>query len=213
MKNIIRQGTKCHQVALPNVGFVLLFKAVDVDGAIVLLEENDRPRPAGLTFPSTRNALLDHATTEIGVDSALVTLDRDGMAWADAAGNSGLFPARPRQVCDITGAGDMVLAALGYTIAAGGDYAAAIEVANTAGGLEVERLGVVPLTRQEIIDELSHSVPGTETGHKILSIEQMESQLRRLRQAGQRVVMTNGCFDLLHPGHVAALEEDAISRV
>ena len=48
-----------------------------------------------------------------GVDSALVTLDRDGMAWADAAGNSGLFPARPRQVCDITGAGDMVLAALG----------------------------------------------------------------------------------------------------
>ena len=136
-----------------------------------------------------------------------MTLDRDGMAWADAAGNSGLFPARPRQVCDITGAGDMVLAALGYMIAAGADYAAAIEVANTAGGLEVERLGVVPLTRQEILDELSHGVPGAATEHKILSIEQMESQLRRLRQAGQRVVMTNGCFDLLHPGHVALLQE------
>ena len=59
---------------------------------------------------------------EFGVDSALVTLDRDGMAWADAAGNSGLFPIRPRQVCDVTGAGDMVLAALGYMIAAGADY-------------------------------------------------------------------------------------------
>ena len=144
---------------------------------------------------------------DFGLDSAIVTLDRDGMAWADAAGKSGIFPARPRQVCDITGAGDMVLAALGYMIAAGADYPTAIEVANTAGGLEVERLGVVPLTRQEILDEMSHKVPGTETGYKILSIEQMESQLRRLRQAGQRVAMTNGCFDLLHPGHVASLQE------
>ena len=89
-----------------------------------------------------------------------MTLDRDGMAWADAAGNTRLFPARPRQVCDITGAGDMVLAALGYMIAAGADYPTAIEIANTAGGLEVERLGVVPLTRQEIIAEWSRGVPG-----------------------------------------------------
>lgn len=72
MKNILRQGTKCYQVAVPDVGLILLFKAVDVDGATVLLEENDRPRTAGLTFPSTCNALFDHASTKIGVDHALV---------------------------------------------------------------------------------------------------------------------------------------------
>ena len=72
MKNILRQGAKCDQVALPDVGLILLFKAVDVDGAMVLLEQNDHPRTAGLTFPSTCNAQLDHAPTEIGVDYAFV---------------------------------------------------------------------------------------------------------------------------------------------
>jgi hypothetical protein len=72
MKNIIRQGTKCHQVALPNVGFVLLFKAVDVDGAIVLPEEDDRPRTAGLSSAGACNSLLDDPSTEIGIDDAIV---------------------------------------------------------------------------------------------------------------------------------------------
>jgi D-beta-D-heptose 7-phosphate kinase/D-beta-D-heptose 1-phosphate adenosyltransferase len=114
-----------------------------------------------------------------------------------------LFPARPRQVCDITGAGDMVLAVLGYMLAAGADPAAAIEVANVAGGLEVERLGVVPLSRREILAELSQ----TAAGPKVLSLDQLDAVLGRCRLAGKRIVMTNGCFDLLHPGHVASLTE------
>ncbi len=78
------------------------------------------------------------------------------MAWVDRNGHAQLFPARPRQVCDITGAGDMVLSMLGYMLAAGADTASAIEVANVAGGLEVERLGVVPLSRRDILNELAH---------------------------------------------------------
>jgi D-beta-D-heptose 7-phosphate kinase / D-beta-D-heptose 1-phosphate adenosyltransferase len=142
---------------------------------------------------------------QFGVESAIVTLDRDGMAWADNAGNARLVPARPRQVCDITGAGDMVLATLGYALAAGADAVTAIEIANTAGGLEVERLGVVPVTRDEILVELGRN--SNTAGHKIVPIDQIEAHVRRLRHAGQRVVMTNGCFDLLHPGHVACLQE------
>jgi D-beta-D-heptose 7-phosphate kinase/D-beta-D-heptose 1-phosphate adenosyltransferase len=141
---------------------------------------------------------------DFGVDSVIVTLDRDGMAWVDRSGPGRLFPARPRQVCDITGAGDMVLSVLGYMMAVGAEPAAAIEVANVAGGLEVERLGVVPVTRREILSELSH---GTATGPKILALENLDATLDRLRLAGNRIVMTNGCFDLLHPGHVASLQE------
>ena len=130
------------------------------------------------------------------------------MAWVDRDGHAQLFPARPRQVCDITGAGDMVLSVLGYMLAAGADTASAIEVANLAGGLEVERLGVVPLSRGEILHELAHGSPPASgyPGRKVLAREQLQPVLERLRLAGKRIVMTNGCFDLLHPGHVASLE-------
>jgi D-beta-D-heptose 7-phosphate kinase/D-beta-D-heptose 1-phosphate adenosyltransferase len=141
---------------------------------------------------------------DFGLESVIVTLDRDGMAWADRNGRGRLFPARPRQVCDITGAGDMVLSMLGYLLAAGADMPAAIEAANVAGGLEVERLGVVPLSREEVLHELAH---GSSVGRKILPMEQLTPILERLRLAGKRIVMTNGCFDLLHPGHVASLQE------
>ncbi len=141
---------------------------------------------------------------DFGLQSVIVTLDRDGMAWVDQTGQSRLFPARPRQVCDITGAGDMVLSVLGYMLAAGADTATAIEVANVAGGLEVERLGVVPLTRDEILAELTH---GPSAGGKVVPMERLAPTLQRLREAGRRIVMTNGCFDLLHPGHVASLQE------
>ncbi|HEV3137854.1 MAG TPA: bifunctional heptose 7-phosphate kinase/heptose 1-phosphate adenyltransferase [Pirellulales bacterium] len=145
---------------------------------------------------------------DFGLQSVIVTLDRDGMAWVDRSGEPRLFPARPRQVCDITGAGDMVLSVLGYMLAAGADPAAAIEVANVAGGLEVERLGVVPLTRQEILAEMTHGAAGDLAAEqKILQQENLVPTLQRLRLAGRRIVMTNGCFDLLHPGHVASLAE------
>lgn len=142
---------------------------------------------------------------EFDVEVAVVTMDRDGVAWADREGRAEHVPVRPRQVFDITGAGDMVISALGYSLALGADYPVAIELANLAGGLEVERLGVVPLTRQELLAELSRG--SSSSGRKILSPDQLDAELRRRRQAGARLVMTNGCFDLLHPGHVAALEE------
>lgn len=139
-----------------------------------------------------------------GVDSAVVTLDRDGIAWYDAKGRRGVFPVRPRQVFDITGAGDMVLAALGFSLAVGADWPLAIQLANLAGGLEVEKLGVTPLTRWDLLAELA--VGGSTCGHKLLPLSELQRQLQQRRCQGQRIVMTNGCFDLLHPGHVASLQ-------
>ena len=73
------------------------------------------------------------------------------MALAHADGRRQVFPTRPRQVYDITGAGDMVMAVLGMALAAGADYDPAIRLANVAGGLEVEKIGVATVTRDEII--------------------------------------------------------------
>ena len=141
---------------------------------------------------------------ELGIESVLVTLDRDGIAWADRQGRSQVFPVKARQVYDITGAGDAVLGALGFGLAAGGDWPAAIELANLAGGLEVQRLGVAPFSRRELLDEMSQA--GFATDYKIVDIEQLQTRLREQRRLGRRIAMTNGCFDLLHPGHVASLQ-------
>lgn len=141
---------------------------------------------------------------DFGIESAIVTLDRDGMAWAHRDGRTGLFPVRQRQVYDITGAGDMALATIGFGLAGGLDWPQIITLANVAGGLEVERLGVVPLERAEILAELQPTGGGT-TGSKVLPLPALLAELAARRQAGQKIAMTNGCFDLLHPGHVASL--------
>jgi len=165
----------------------------------------------GMTIATPEDGLAAaRKMLDFGVRAAVVTLDRDGIALADGQGNARLFPVRPRQVYDITGAGDMVLSALGYGRALGADWPTAVELANLAGGLQVERLGVVPISRGELLAELSR--PGQagdiyDPGKKLLSIEQLRAELHRRRQRGEQVAMTNGCFDLLHPGHVACLQE------
>lgn len=147
-----------------------------------------------------------------GLDSAMVTLDRDGLAWADVCGNRRVFPVRCREICDITGAGDMVAAALSYAMALGADWATACTLANLAAGLEVQRLGVVPLPRELLLAEVradESSAAGrtsVASSAAIVTLDQLQVELRRRRAAGQRIAMTNGCFDLLHPGHVASLQ-------
>jgi D-beta-D-heptose 7-phosphate kinase/D-beta-D-heptose 1-phosphate adenosyltransferase len=142
---------------------------------------------------------------QLDLEAAVVTLDKDGMALVHRDGRHGLFPTRPRHVYDITGAGDMVLSVLGMALAAGADYEAAIGLANVAGGLEVEKIGVAVVTRDEILRDLLRT--GTTTGGKVLDRDKLRQELQMRRQLGQRVAFTNGCFDLLHAGHVRYLED------
>ncbi len=143
----------------------------------------------------------------LDMEAVLVTLDREGMALVRADGRAELLPTRPRQVYDITGAGDMVLAIVGLCLASGADYAEAAALGNVAGGLEVEKFGVALLTREEIHRDLvEHHAP---EGAKILDRDRLKEEVTRRHRAGQTIGFTNGCFDLLHPGHVRLLREAA----
>ncbi len=160
---------------------------------------------AGMTIASADDGMraAAHLCETLELEAAIVTLDREGMAFASRRGESQHFGTRPRQVYDITGAGDMVLSVLGIALAAGADYDTAIRLANVAGGLEVERLGVATLTRQELIDDLLRAP----TANKLCDIDELVYELDGRRRAGQRIVFTNGCFDILHAGHVQYLQE------
>ncbi len=118
------------------------------------------------------------------------------------------FPTRPRAVYDITGAGDMVLAMLGHCFAEGRSLPDAIRLANVAAGLEVERQGVAPVSWTEILSECQHDRRPVATD-KLVTLDAMAVLAESYRQTGRRIVFTNGCFDLLHVGHVSLLQEAA----
>jgi D-beta-D-heptose 7-phosphate kinase/D-beta-D-heptose 1-phosphate adenosyltransferase len=162
----------------------------------------------GRVLADTADALQAAAElcARLDLEAAVVTLDKDGMALARSDGRRQLFPTRPRQVYDITGAGDMVLSVLGLALAAGAGYDSAVRLANTAGGLEVERIGVATLTREELLHDLAPGGPASADGlsAKLRTAEQLARELAGRRALGQRVAFTNGCFDLLHAGHVQA---------
>jgi D-beta-D-heptose 7-phosphate kinase/D-beta-D-heptose 1-phosphate adenosyltransferase len=145
------------------------------------------------------------------MEAAVITLDKDGMVLVHRDGRRKLIPTRPRQVYDITGAGDMVLSVLGMALAAGADYESAIALANIAGGLEVERIGVATVTRDEILRDLLHG--GSPTANhqtlgldKLMTLPTLSREIENRRQLGQRIAFTNGCFDILHAGHVEYLQ-------
>lgn len=144
---------------------------------------------------------------QLALEATFVTLDSDGIALATDDGPGRHMPTRRREVYDITGAGDMVLATIGLVAAAGGSPEMMAGLANIAGGLEVEQIGVVTISRAEMIADL---LGGPRSAReKIHDLESLVSLVSARRETGQRIVMTNGCFDLFHAGHVACLEQAA----
>jgi D-beta-D-heptose 7-phosphate kinase/D-beta-D-heptose 1-phosphate adenosyltransferase len=141
------------------------------------------------------------------LELAIVTLDRDGMTLVRPDGTGQNFPVRPRAVYDITGAGDMVLAMIGVAIASGLSPETAIQLANLAASLEIEKIGVAVVPSEEIRAELLTHQP--RPAGKQFTLEEIAQLAESHRRRDQRVVLTNGCFDLLHVGHVSYLQEAA----
>ena len=158
-----------------------------------------------VTTPDQALAAGEFLLGLLGAEAIVITLDKDGMALAHADGRRQMFPTRPRQVYDVTGAGDMVLSVLGLCLAAGLDYGPAIGLSNVAAGLEVERLGAVTISRTDLARELGAAA--TPRREAPWTREELVAELDRRRTQGQRIVFTNGCFDVLHAGHVECLRQ------
>lgn len=171
-------------------------------------------RATGIEIRTTDDAFAAGRTlcVDYQLEHAFVTLDSDGIALTFRNGSSQHLKTRKREVYDITGAGDMVLAMIGVGAAAGIDPVDLARLANVAGGLEVEQIGVVAISREEILaDLLAHSPAGQEkeTHEKVVTLDDLARQTAARRRLGQRIVMTNGCFDVLHVGHVSYLQQAA----
>lgn len=141
---------------------------------------------------------------ELQLDALLVTRGEHGMTLIRPGSPELHLPARAREVFDVTGAGDTVIAVLAAALAAGDDLANAVALANVAAGIVVGKLGTATVSEPELRRAVSGE-SGSERG--VLSPEQLQVAIAEAHARGETVVMTNGCFDILHAGHVAYLEQ------
>lgn len=138
-----------------------------------------------------------------GLDALLLTLGEEGMMLVSAAGPALRLPAQAREVFDVTGAGDTVIGVLAAALAAGEDLAGATALANLAAGIVVGKLGAATVTAPE----LRRALRELENSHRgVVDEAALLEAVADARAHGESVVMTNGCFDLLHAGHVGYLE-------
>jgi D-beta-D-heptose 7-phosphate kinase/D-beta-D-heptose 1-phosphate adenosyltransferase len=138
-----------------------------------------------------------------GFGAVLVTRSEDGMTLLDDHG-AHHYPAEAKEVFDVSGAGDTVVATLAAGLAGGLELPVAVRLANVAAGIVVGKIGTAVARESELMAALS---PEGGALRKVVSREAAAEQVERWRRMGYRTGFTNGCFDLLHPGHVHLLEQ------
>jgi D-beta-D-heptose 7-phosphate kinase/D-beta-D-heptose 1-phosphate adenosyltransferase len=144
--------------------------------------------------------MLDH----LELNALLVTRSEKGMLLLEADMEPVFLSTQAREVYDVTGAGDTVIATFAGAIASGQDLASAAALSNIAAGLVVRKIGVAAVTPGEISVSLHQRGQG---GRGLVGLDELKLMVAESRGRGERVIMTNGCFDVLHAGHVAYLEE------
>jgi D-beta-D-heptose 7-phosphate kinase/D-beta-D-heptose 1-phosphate adenosyltransferase len=154
------------------------------------------------------NTLLDAAeemVTRLGIDFLALTLSDKGIALV-RPGSRILSPAVARQVFDVSGAGDSVVAVLALSLASGFTPEVAVRLANLAAGEVVGKVGTVPIEKHELLAALSPQI-ALHAEDKVMSRDELVRRVALWRRNGERIVFTNGCFDLLHVGHIALIEQ------
>lgn len=157
--------------------------------------------------PSDIEMLLQRGqklVSQLGLEFLTVTLSEKGIALLFNDKRSHV-PTVARQVFDVSGAGDTVIAVLALAISSGVPVEEAVKLANIAAGIVVGKVGTVPVSKYEVVAALTGSF-ATQAEEKILDLSRLAIRMEEWRSAGETIVFTNGCFDILHVGHITLLE-------
>jgi D-beta-D-heptose 7-phosphate kinase/D-beta-D-heptose 1-phosphate adenosyltransferase len=147
---------------------------------------------------------------ELNLGALLITRSEKGMSLIRADKPEFHLPAIAKEVADVTGAGDTVISTLATVLAAGEDLETAVTLANVAASIVVSKLGTAVVSEPELRAEYQRHQGENNTDHSIagvVSLEQLKLAVEQAKQRGEKVVFTNGCFDILHAGHVSYLEQ------
>ena len=172
-----------------------------------LLTPNKKEASEATQINIKDDASLAQAITQLKVECdlnvSLITLSEQGVAIYDDTLRT--HPTVAREVFDVTGAGDTVLASLGFALSCGLDIDNSVEFANLAAGVVVGKIGSATATLNEIIEYESSLNKSTSDEH-IKTLDEIIALSTELKSRDKKIVFTNGCFDLLHAGHVRYLE-------
>jgi D-beta-D-heptose 7-phosphate kinase / D-beta-D-heptose 1-phosphate adenosyltransferase len=141
---------------------------------------------------------------QLDVETLTVTLSEKGIAVL-REDSCFISPAAARQVFDVSGAGDTVIATLALARACNLEIESAVQLANIAAGIVVSKVGTVPVSRDELLASLTREIE-LHAEEKVLPLDRLMTRVAAWRSMGQSVVFTNGCFDLLHIGHITLLQ-------
>ena len=157
-----------------------------------------------ITSKVTLNIAINKLKKELGLKYSIITLSEEGIALLDK--RLKIIPTITREVFDVTGAGDTVLASLGVALASGLNIVEACEFANKAAAVVVAKVGSATVSLNEI-EEYEHSLNQGKSESKIKNFEQIERIAKRLKEQNRKIIFTNGCFDILHRGHATYLQK------
>jgi len=176
---------------------------------VTLITPNKKEASLASNVDITDEPSLFQAATilleKVGMEKLLITCGKDGMVLFEKNTRPYRIYTEAKQVFDVSGAGDTVLAVLGLSLATGMTFQQAASLANTAAGIVVGKIGTATVTQKELASALDSDGGGLSFKYK--EISDLNALVSELRKKGKRIVLTNGCFDLVHQGHIRLLSE------
>lgn len=174
---------------------------------VITPNRTEAAKALGEAFDDTRSmsaveAMAQEMRNALALEAVVLTLDKQGVLLLQET-SAEHVPTRAREVYDVTGAGDVLVATLAAARCNGATWRQAVELANAAAGLEVERSGVVPIPFDDLLLSVLNEAHD-ELG-KLRTLDRLLPEIAAHRAAGKRIAFTNGCFDILHAGHVQFL--------
>lgn len=173
--------------------------------SLITPNQKEASQAAGMEINADNplTAIGNKLLNNLDIHNLLITCGKDGMIFFEGNEKPYQIGTRAREVYDVSGAGDTVISVLGLGIAAGCSFHEAIALANTAAGIVVGKVGTATATPKELEQELLQSPD--ETASKSRSLKELSDLCKKFHKSRKRIVMTNGCFDLLHVGHIKLL--------